>query len=66
MQRTLVQLHMAANPRPEPFVDHAGVLRDSRTGRPINGRVSPEAHDGFDDGDSMRGWPSIVLHARRC
>ena len=54
VQRTLVQLHMAANPRPEPFVDHAGVLRDSRTGRPINGRASPEATDMFDDGEIMR------------
>ena len=53
MQRMLIQLHLAANQRAEPFVDHAGVLRDSRTGRPINGRGSPEA-TGFDDGDSMR------------
>ena len=58
VQRTLIQLHQAANPHHEPFVDHAGVLRDSRTGRPINGRVSPEAaHDEFDDGDCMRECP---------
>ncbi|KAI0338209.1 acyltransferase ChoActase/COT/CPT [Trametopsis cervina] len=55
MQRLLVQLHLSANPRPEPFVDHAGVLRDSRTGRPINGRISPE-HDAYDDTDTMPGY----------
>ena len=56
MQRILIQLHLAANPRAEPFVDHAGILRDSRTGRPINGRVSPEAHDAYDDTDTMREY----------
>ncbi|KAI0069564.1 CoA-dependent acyltransferase [Panus rudis PR-1116 ss-1] len=42
IQRTLIQLHFSANERPEPFIDHAGILRDSKTGRPINGRVSPD------------------------
>lgn len=56
VQRLIIQLHMAANPRPEPFVDHAGILRDSRTGRPINGRVSPEAGDAYDDNDMMREY----------
>jgi carnitine O-acetyltransferase len=37
IQRILVQLHKAANARPAPFVDHLGILRDSKTGRPING-----------------------------
>ena len=36
VQRILIQLHREANERPAPFVDHAGVLRDSKTGRPIN------------------------------
>ena len=63
VQRILVQLHMAANPRPEPFVDHAGILRDSRTGRPINGRTSPETKEnaGFDDGDYMRECPAPTV-----
>jgi carnitine O-acetyltransferase len=56
-QRLLVQLHLAANPAAEPFVDHAGVLRDSRTGRPINGRGSPEAKDEYDT-DMIRTSPS--------
>ncbi|KAG6811804.1 hypothetical protein H0H92_005727 [Tricholoma furcatifolium] len=37
IQRLLIQLHREANERPAPFVDHTGVLRDSKTGRPING-----------------------------
>ena len=41
----LVQLHREANERPAPFVDHAGVLRDSKTGRPINGHVSESTED---------------------
>lgn len=47
IQRVLVELHLSANPRPEPFVDHAGVLRDSKTGRPINGHA--HSHDEYDD-----------------
>jgi carnitine O-acetyltransferase len=35
VQRALVQHDRAANARPEPFVDHAGILRDAKTGRPI-------------------------------
>ncbi|KAI0069647.1 hypothetical protein K474DRAFT_1670748 [Panus rudis PR-1116 ss-1] len=38
----LIQLHLSANERPEPFIDHTGILRDSKTGRAINGRVSPD------------------------
>ncbi|KAI0093093.1 acyltransferase ChoActase/COT/CPT [Irpex rosettiformis] len=57
VQRLLIQLHQSANPAAEPFVDHAGVLRDSRTGRPINGRISPEhEHDAYDDADTMPGY----------
>lgn len=55
VQRVVIQLHLSANPRAEPFVDHAGILRDSRTGRPINGRLSPDAGDAYDDtADMMR------------
>ncbi|KAJ3815914.1 acyltransferase ChoActase/COT/CPT [Lentinula aff. lateritia] len=45
IQRTLIHLHRAANERPSPFVDHSGVLRDARTGRPINGRVLDDEED---------------------
>jgi len=37
IQRILVQLHKAANARPAPFVDHMGILRDSKTGRRMVG-----------------------------
>jgi carnitine O-acetyltransferase len=58
VQRVLVALVRAANERPEPFVDHAGVLRDSKTGRRINGSVSDE-----EDIDSMR--KSLFIHYLR-
>lgn len=35
-------------PEPEPFVDHAGVLRDSKTGRPIMGQT--HGREDYDDG----------------
>ncbi|TCD66328.1 hypothetical protein EIP91_001477 [Steccherinum ochraceum] len=57
VQRILIQLHMSANQRPEPFVDHSGTLRDSKTGRPINGRVSPDKDEsGYADEDTMPGY----------
>ncbi|KAG5634443.1 hypothetical protein DXG03_005891, partial [Asterophora parasitica] len=43
IQRLLIQLHRSANERPAPFVDHLGVLRDSKTGRPINGYHSDDS-----------------------
>ena len=49
LRRVLVALVRAANERPEPFVDHAGVLRDSKTGRRINGSLSDDEEE-----DSMR------------
>jgi len=52
VQRVLVALVRAANERPEPFVDHAGVLRDSKTGRRIHGAVS----DDEDGDDSMPSY----------
>ena len=39
----LVQLWREANERPEAFMDHTGILRDARTGKPI---VSEEEEDG--------------------
>ena len=45
VQRMLIQLHREANERPAPFVDHAGVLRDSKTGRPINGHTTEATED---------------------
>jgi carnitine O-acetyltransferase len=42
VQRLLVSLVRAANERPEPFVDHAGVLRDSKTGQRIDGKDEEE------------------------
>jgi len=52
VQRVLVALVRAANERPEPFVDHAGVLRDSKTGRRIDGNVP--VSDEEEEADSMR------------
>jgi len=49
VQRVLVALVRAANERPEPFVDHAGVLRDSKTGRRIDGSIGDE-----EEVDNMR------------
>lgn len=45
IQRLLVQLHRDANARPAPFVDHTGILRDSKTGRRINGYAGDEEDD---------------------
>jgi carnitine O-acetyltransferase len=52
IQRLLVSIHLEANARPAPFVDHAGILRDSKTGRPINSHaheVPGQDEDGDDD-----------------
>lgn len=53
MQRVLIQLHRSANQRPAPFVDHAGILRDSKTGRPIHGATS-DSSDGEDEEFALR------------
>jgi len=55
IQRILVSIHLEANARPAPFVDHAGILRDSKTGRPINGHVM-EAQESDDEDDLMAGY----------
>ncbi|WVR04283.1 hypothetical protein IAU60_001283 [Kwoniella sp. DSM 27419] len=36
VQKMLIQLWKEANERPEAFVDHRGIMRDGRTGKPIN------------------------------
>ncbi|KAI1785469.1 acyltransferase ChoActase/COT/CPT [Ganoderma leucocontextum] len=58
IQRILVQLHLSANQRPEPFVDHQGVLRDSKTGRPINGHRHGNSVDtvSLDEDNMMMGY----------
>ena len=60
VQRVLVALTRAANEHPEPFVDHAGVLRDSKTGRRINGTLSDEEEED----DSIRASSLFLWLAR--
>jgi len=61
IQRLLVQLYLSANEHPAPFVDHSGVLRDSKTGRAINGGSKPENGDSEDDEgyETMRMFPPV-------
>ena len=56
IQRLLIQLHRSANERPAPFVDHQGVLRDSKTGRPINGygSLSSDEEDEVEESFGLR------------
>ncbi|PPR07072.1 hypothetical protein CVT24_010973 [Panaeolus cyanescens] len=54
VQRVLVQLHRSANERPAPFVDHLGILRDSKTGRPIHGASDESSED--DEEVAMPGY----------
>ncbi|KAG6370175.1 hypothetical protein JVT61DRAFT_12322 [Boletus reticuloceps] len=50
VRRILVQLYLSANERPASFVDHSGILRDSKMGQPINGSGSDDgASDGYED-----------------
>jgi carnitine O-acetyltransferase len=48
----LIQIHREANERPAPFVDNSGVLRDSKTGRPINGFAIEDIEDDAAMGES--------------
>jgi carnitine O-acetyltransferase len=48
IQRILIQMYRAANERAAPFVDHLGILRDSKTGRPIHGYASDSSSDSED------------------
>ncbi|KAH9912469.1 acyltransferase ChoActase/COT/CPT [Epithele typhae] len=72
IQRILIQLHLAANQRAEPFIDHAGVLRDSKTGRPINGlhgredaSGEGEAYDDMMPGYSFFDSSEVAMLGRR-
>ncbi|KAH0834292.1 hypothetical protein J3R83DRAFT_11665 [Lanmaoa asiatica] len=40
IQCVLIHLYLSANERPVPFVDHSGILHDSKTGQAINGQTS--------------------------
>ncbi|KAF8650062.1 hypothetical protein AX16_005426 [Volvariella volvacea WC 439] len=53
IQRVLIHLHKSANERPAPFIDHVGILRDSKTGRPINGYASSDSENGEDDHEAI-------------
>ncbi|KAF9265981.1 acyltransferase ChoActase/COT/CPT [Marasmius fiardii PR-910] len=53
VQRMIIQLHRAVNEPPAPFVDHHGVLRDSKTGRPINGSAGAEGQDDEDEYEGL-------------
>ncbi|KZT04563.1 CoA-dependent acyltransferase [Laetiporus sulphureus 93-53] len=59
VQQMLIQLHLSMNPRPEPFVDHVGVLHDSKMGQPMKGQVT--GYEKYDDGNIMR---TFVLSSR--
>jgi len=66
VQRLLIQLHASANERPAPFVDHAGVLRDSKTGRPLSGHgYECEANEEIMPGYSFFDSGDIELLGRR-
>ncbi|KAG2028966.1 hypothetical protein BDR03DRAFT_1003824 [Suillus americanus] len=56
VQRILIQLHRSANKCSAPFVDHAGILCDSKTGRPINGHGHRSDESGSDYEDTMPGY----------
>ena len=53
VQRLIVGIHQKANTRAKPWVDHRGVMRDSKTGAPVDGIGAYEqggAEEGGDDG----------------
>ena len=47
----LVQMWKEANEAPEAFMDHAGILRDARTGKPIE---SVDEEEKEKEGEEMR------------
>ncbi|KAG2754257.1 CoA-dependent acyltransferase [Suillus brevipes Sb2] len=59
----LSELHHSANEHPAPFVDHAGILRDSKTGRPINGRGYGPDESGSDYEDAAHGLLILLFLA---
>ncbi|KAG2116272.1 Choline/Carnitine o-acyltransferase-domain-containing protein [Suillus clintonianus] len=61
VQKILIQLHRSANERPAPFVDHAGILHDSKTGRPIiNGHGYGSEESGSDYKESF-GYAQLFV-----
>jgi carnitine O-acetyltransferase len=64
VQRVLVALVRAANERPEPFVDHAGILRDSKTGRRINENVPVSDEEEVDSMRASLLIPFVILRER--
>lgn len=57
VQRMVLQLHRQANERPAPFVDHAGVLRDARTGVPISAAYIDAEEDDERETDGQLSEP---------
>lgn len=54
IQRILIQMWKEANERPvTSFIDHFGILRDARTGKPINMEVEEE--EGKEVGEEVLG-----------
>jgi carnitine O-acetyltransferase len=47
--KMILHIYRQANERPAPFVDHTGILRDSRTGEPITPVVGPNDEDDEDE-----------------
>ena len=58
----LVQLWKEANEAPEAFMDHAGIMRDARTGKSIE---SVEEEEKEKEGEEMRQlyFARVALHA---
>ncbi|OCF34017.1 carnitine O-acetyltransferase [Kwoniella heveanensis BCC8398] len=65
VQKVLIQLWKEANERPEDFMDHRGVMRDGKTGKPISmGEIEEEKEDeellggfGFFDVGAQQALP---------
>jgi carnitine O-acetyltransferase len=62
----LIQLWKEANERPEAFMDHAGVLRDARTGKAISAEDEGDgdnegANGGARDEEMREFWVYSVM-----
>ncbi|KAF8523590.1 acyltransferase ChoActase/COT/CPT [Gautieria morchelliformis] len=51
VQRLIIHIYRQANERPPPFMDHAGTLRDAKTGHAIVKHLDGVAEDELDDED---------------
>ena len=62
VQRILIHLYLSANERLAPFADYSGILRDSKTGRPINMKGQNGLDDGVSDGyeDTMSKSQGLI------